>query len=327
MILPDDRPEVNTGRPDPLPVDDAGVPSSLKTLRRWVNWSWTWNGRKWDKPPLRLDGQRASSTDPGTWTDYTTALAGHREGQFDGIGFVLGKDPATGLVHSGLDLDDVRDPATGALQPWAQYAVAHLDSYTDVSPSRLGAKVFTLGRLPRGRRTDHDRGVEMYDGGRYFTVTGARLPATPAEVMERTRQMAELYAELLGEPAAADRGASTGGPPSDCALALSALAGLNPRRAVGYWDWLAVGMALHSVDPSEDMLAEWDRWSQACPEKYSPGVCTRKWASFGRGGITLGSLLHWARQDGWRPPRRQPRPRPTARRGRGHGRIRFSIEV
>src|SRR5262249_41691813 len=34
------------------------------------------------------------------------------------------------------------------------------------------------------------------------------------------------------------------------------------------------------------------------------GVCAEKWATFTAGGIGLGSLVHWARQDGWEPTRR-----------------------
>ncbi len=60
-------------------------------------------------------------------------------------------------------------------------------------------------------------------------------------------------------------------------------------------------MILKSV--AEDLLAEWDSWSQSSP-KYAAGDCERKWASFkgGRKTAGLGSLIFMARQDGWRPP-------------------------
>ena len=52
------------------------------------------------------------------------------------------------------------------------------------------------------------------------------------------------------------------------------------------------------------MLAVWDEWSRLAPDKYTPGACAAKWRSFGRrGGLTLGSLIHWAREDGWTPPK------------------------
>ena len=50
------------------------------------------------------------------------------------------------------------------------------------SPSENGVKIFLRGSLPSGRRKieqvfgvgDH-AGIEMYDSGRYFCVTGNRL--------------------------------------------------------------------------------------------------------------------------------------------------------
>lgn len=51
------------------------------------------------------------------------------------------------------------------------------------------------------------------------------------------------------------------------------------------------------------MLTEWDWWSRSCPEKYEDGACAAKWQTFqSSGGVKLGSLIHWAREDGWRMP-------------------------
>jgi hypothetical protein len=290
-------------KPAPLPVNNAAIPGALKALRRWVCWSWQWDPEKdggkggWDKPPCQVNEHPAKTNDPSTWTDYETSLAAHRAGRFDGIGIVLG-DLGDGRILTGLDLDDVRDPDTGELYPWAAYAVARLNSYTDVSPSQEGVKGLGYGRLPKGRRQDQERGVEMYDGGRYFTVTGHRLDGTPADVMERATVLAELHAELLGSDSKLSHGSSL----SDRDLALAALSGLSPSRAVGYWDWLGIGMVLHSVDQGEDMLLAWDQWSRACPEKYTEAACTAKWRSFKGKGLGIGSLIRWARLDGWTGP-------------------------
>jgi hypothetical protein len=87
-------------------------------------------------------------------------------------------------------------------------------------------------------------------------------------------------------------------PPSDREVALMALEHLSARRADAYADWLAVGMALHDV--ADDLLDAWDRWSRKCPKKYEEGACRAKWETFTRGGgVGLGSLVFWAREDGW----------------------------
>lgn len=81
--------------------------------------------------------------------------------------------------------------------------------------------------------------------------------------------------------------------------ALSYLNALAPSRADDYDEWLAVGMALHSVDDS--LLGSWDAWSQQS-SKYKPGVCDRKWKSFKRTGVSIGSMAHMAKSDGWTSP-------------------------
>jgi hypothetical protein len=87
---------------------------------------------------------------------------------------------------------------------------------------------------------------------------------------------------------------------TDIDFALSYLNALNSYRADDYDEWLTVGMALHSV--SDSLLPEWDSWSRKSA-KYQPGDCEKKWKSFSvNGGVTLGTLAHKAKQDGWRFP-------------------------
>lgn len=94
-------------------------------------------------------------------------------------------------------------------------------------------------------------------------------------------------------------------PPSgrwdDAAKARAALALLWVEDYADHDDWVRVGMALHSVgDPA--LLDDWDRWSAGDPSKYTPGECGKRWRSFnGAGGVSLGSLIHWAWGDGPKP--------------------------
>lgn len=66
--------------------------------------------------------------------------------------------------------------------------------------------------------------------------------------------------------------------------------------ADSYDIWLRVGMALHSHDSFE----LWDTWSQTST-KYKPGECERKWATFNGCGLTVATIIHYARQAGWKP--------------------------
>lgn len=100
---------------------------------------------------------------------------------------------------------------------------------------------------------------------------------------------------------------------TDHELALSALAALKAARFDPYMDseggWLEIGMALHSVDQSASMCDEWDRASRQS-DHYEQGVCEKKWKTFAAGGgLSLGSLIHWARADGWIDPRGEKKQR------------------
>src|SRR5260370_29844859 len=79
-MMPSTRPP----RPVPFQVPDlmklpAGL-ASLMAQRRWVNWNYSWNGKKWDKPPV------GSYTDRQNWLSHAEAAA---RKQHTGIGFVV----------------------------------------------------------------------------------------------------------------------------------------------------------------------------------------------------------------------------------------------
>lgn len=71
---------------------------------------------------------------------------------------------------------------------------------------------------------------------------------------------------------------------------------LSARRADDYGDWLAVGMALHAAGLAGEGLRMWDTWS-AKSQKYEPGECEWKWNTFNGDGVTMGTLVKWARED------------------------------
>jgi hypothetical protein len=142
----------------------------------------------------------ASSTDPNTWSDYTTALAAVKRYGLAGVGFVFTSDDR----YAGIDLDDCRTPETGEIAEWAQGIIAAIDSYTEVSPSKTGVKIFLRGKLPEGAKhnTPYQTGsVEMYSQGRFFTFTGLHLAGTPETVEDRQAELTAVYADVFGTKA------------------------------------------------------------------------------------------------------------------------------
>jgi putative DNA primase/helicase len=107
-----------------------------------------------------------------------------REGH--GIGFAV---QGTGLV--GIDLDHVIGD-DGQLEPWAQEVVEGVDSYTEISPSGDGLRIFAVATIPRALKPS-DLGLEMYVSGRYLTVTGERWPGAPGEIAERPDEVMAVF--------------------------------------------------------------------------------------------------------------------------------------
>ncbi len=62
--------------------------------------------------------------------------------------------------------------------------------------------------------------------------------------------------------------------------------------------WVAMGMALHSEfgDAARDIWTDWSRQADSFNEMSARSV----WKSFHGTGVTIGSLYHEARQNGWR---------------------------
>ncbi|MEO2091529.1 MAG: hypothetical protein ABGY75_18895 [Gemmataceae bacterium] len=188
-------------KPVVLPVRPDGIPPELTGHRRWVLWHLEWRGNKWTKVPRTVDGRNASVTNEVTWATYNQALSAYQKGGTAGLGYVLGG----GVV--GIDLDDVRNPATGQITAgWAADLIAAAATATDISPSRTGVKLFGLGRWPGGwHRRDHPSGageIEAYSQGRFFCVTGHQHEtARPvADIQPILDQLAALFGATSRQP-------------------------------------------------------------------------------------------------------------------------------
>jgi len=150
---------------------DLSLPDDLTELDQWV----LWRQEHGKKVPYSVSGRKASSTDPRTWSTYETAFAGLRANPtlFSGIGIVFTeRDP---LV--GIDLDDCLD-ASREVKPWARTVIERFcDTYCEVSPSRLGLKIWARGSLPANVPTVAvgDGGIELYGGHRRADQRGGVL--------------------------------------------------------------------------------------------------------------------------------------------------------
>ena len=166
---------------------------NIRDLKQWVCWRFEERDAKPTKIPYSpLTDSRASSTDPTTWASYAEAVKACKERGYDGIGFVFTEDDP----FCGVDLDHCRDSESGELEGWAQEIVYELDSYAEVSPSGTGVHVLVRAQLPPGR--NRKGSIEMYDRGRYFTITGWHLEGTHRAVQSRQEQVENMVRRVFG---------------------------------------------------------------------------------------------------------------------------------
>jgi len=148
-----------------------------------VNWKWGTPGTKGHNDggkPIKVPvdaktGQSAKVNDPATWLLYKEAKCYHEDNSsFAGIDFMF----SASNPYVGIDLDNCRNAETGEQAPWGQELIKLVNSYSEVSPSGTGVKMFVKGTMPgkTGCKKAYETGaVEMYMKNRFFTVTGEYL--------------------------------------------------------------------------------------------------------------------------------------------------------
>src|ERR1017187_7843103 len=220
----------------------VAVADDLKTLPNWV--CYRMEDRAGQSKPTKVPynpstSEKAKANDVATWTDYETCVAAVERGEFDGIGFEFSPP------YIGIDLDHCRDVETGQIEDWASDIVAHLDSYTEASPSGTGLHIICKGTLPEGRRRIGP--IEMYDTARFFTVTGEHIPGTALSVGERSAELGELHQALFPVEVPDSTSAPVPGrapapsPLSDAEIIKKASAAANGDKFRKLWagDWQA----------------------------------------------------------------------------------------
>lgn len=154
------------------------LPAAFEPLRNaavWCVWKDECVKGRSTKVPYRDHTSKAKSNDPSTWQQFDRLPLGNG---FAGAGLFLGDG------RQGVDLD-VCINTDGKLEDWAAELVDRLDSYTEISPSGRGLKIFFYG--PEGMSSREvafgdpvelqpgkikRREIAYFSGARYFTVTG-----------------------------------------------------------------------------------------------------------------------------------------------------------
>lgn len=215
-----DAPSSKPPKPPRCEVAAENIPLELRERPQWVGWRYEWTGSDWTKVPKCVRGRNASPSDPGTWATFDDALAAYQQhADWAGIGYVFSADDP----YAGIDLDDCID-TSGRISDEAMAIINACGSYAEVSPSGAGVKIFV-----RGRKTTSDskggpfpgiKQIELYDRGRYFTLTGRRVDGVPIECRDAQAELDRLGEKIRalkgrwGKPKAASDWKTTTRPPA-----------------------------------------------------------------------------------------------------------------
>jgi hypothetical protein len=302
--------------------------SQFADLDLWVTWRTEQRagGKTPSKVPYAIDGRLAKANDPTTWmtrAQATTAAAAHGEG---GINIVLGHIASLNLNLGAVDLDScLGDEGDVAL--WAEEVVDLLQSYTEVSPSGNGLKIFFTypadALTKRWRKHvqkpnpdgGKDHGIEFYLDRHFTSVTAATFQSYDTLREITLEDMAELQALMTifaGEPKRPDAPRNHPRRPEvDDIDRLYDAIGHMPNRDLSWEEWNTCGMAIHrATHGSESGRFAFIDFSKKST-KFDIRNCTERWENWRRSPpdqLSDGSIYHWAKEGGWQDPRlRKPR--------------------
>ena len=147
----------------------GNIPDNLKNEKRWCLYKMIQRDGKNTKLPLMPNGKPAKSNDKMTWHSYEDCIKALNKNIGDGLGFFLGDG------YIGIDIDKVSDDIfVYSMDYHAKSMTADflrgISTYAELSPSKTGLHFIGKGKVP-GERKRH-KNLEIYDEGRFFTVTG-----------------------------------------------------------------------------------------------------------------------------------------------------------
>lgn len=276
------------------------------------------------KIPHNKNGQGvAADTDKAALID-SASLAQHDippGGEYWGV--VMQKptyDPLGDLVLTVLDLDTKRSTAPRVLAMEKLMAQARqLGLLTERSHSKKGGHIIFLAPpdpdIPPKIDLGNHQEIEIFghprSAGKSVMLTGDAMKGDVIEIKTSLKEfLAQAGISIDKEPpkpapkqapAAIHAPSLHGG--NDIDRAIDALQYISPD--IEYDDWIAIGQALHTAFGHAG-LSIWHDWSAHGSKYKGEKDILPHWKSFEAGkGISLATLFHKAKENGYKPPSSQ----------------------
>lgn len=202
--------------PEYRKVIPENIPAELKALKIWAVWkpqiipgrskpgkvpmSWQIN-----KATNKKEVKPASCDNPETWMSFENALSLLKSSRkYKGLSIALSHTPPKEGEKTlvGIDLDKAVLP-DGSIKPEILEEIKSFKTYTEFSPSieEGGLRAFCYGSFPINEGV-HTGNTEIYQYGKFLTVTGHKLnnaPATIEEAQEAITAFRAKYFKSLSE--------------------------------------------------------------------------------------------------------------------------------
>ena len=272
------------------------------------------------KVPRKRDGSQGVARDTPADslfnTDDVWAMESLPHGEY--FGLVLQKSaviPDKGhLVVLDVDLKHSQTTTNIAIQKMARWVKAN-NALTEISVSGKGRHVFLVCRqadniLPKYKLAAGQE-VEVFgldnSAGKSVLLSGSQLSGEVIEVEDLHALLTEwgvIEQHTLNQPAPTPQSPIDFSPiikpQDDYARAANALQFISPDAE--YDQWIEIGQALHTAFGSQGHDL-WGQWSASGSKYKGQSDIDTHWKSFHQGkGVTLGTLFHTAKQNGWEPP-------------------------
>lgn len=267
-----------TKTPPKIEIIERNIPKELKKIDTWVCWFWKWDNKKWTKPPCNPDGININHLQSSlTFKDCYKAYK--NDPNIAGIGFSLRKDDK----FCGIDFDDCLKK--GKPNKRLKQALKHLErSYIERSPGGQGIRVFGVGK-PKTRGSSGAREIEIYNSGRYLTITGKPLKGFSSnKLLDIEKACKTIDKKIYKESKVKNKIKSrdltkheNASPRIQKLKKYEAVYDASLRD-----DWWRFGMIIHyETNGRQEGFNYWNNWSKGTiADNYDEGTCVSTWKSF-----------------------------------------------
>jgi len=288
------------------------IPDEFKDREQWLLWD---SSADTPRRPHWNGDFGISWSNPDEWHSFSEAVSLAQTNESWGIGYVTAADndkyPAG--AYGVIDIDGAFDE-NGNLKDWVPdlEPFSKAATYMERSP-RTGIHIpFNGAKVPDWwsdtQIGDHE-GIDVLTN-KFCTFTGDTLPESGSGVapVDPTSWLLSAYEELNGEPPNLTDETDTdysGDEWLTDSHVENALSHIDPD--ISHPEWVRLGYAVHDYDSGSNGKSLFESWSRK-GSKYDDDAAetiAKIWsdASAG-GGVTVATLVHKAKQQGWELPAR-----------------------